>query len=343
MEVDMAVDFDKFVDWAEKRFDKVVVAGNEVRVNSIFAESDAKQHLWCNPEGGKNKINSGVYHCWKSDKSGTLVGLVMHVDKCSLQQALETLGLKLQKGKPIESIDFEFGNPSESFGMVLAHDDWKILTLPPGTFLIDKAPENWYQKAKNYLVQRKLDTQGLYICTTGKYLGRIIIPYYSPDNKLIYFNGRTVIDHELRYRGPEKELGVGKEDVLYFTFYPKPFEKVYLCEGEFDAMSLTKAGFCGVACGGKNLSDKQASMLSNYKVCLALDADDAGQTAVNKMLSKLNAFCSINTQQRMSQVTPPEQYKDWNNFLCKHDARILQGYIQKAEKEVESENPYGVR
>lgn len=339
----MPIDFEKFVEWAEKKFDKIVVSGREIRVNSIFAESDTKQHLWCNPDGGKNQVPSGVYHCWKTDKSGTLVGLVMQVDKCSRQQALEILGLKAHTGRPIDQINFEFDDASESFGSILAQENWKTLDLPPSTFLIEKAPENWYQKAKSYLDKRKLDTKGLYVCTGGKYFGRIIIPYYSPENKLIYFNGRTIVDDELRYRGPEKDLGVGKEDVLFFSYYPKPCDQVFLCEGEFDAMSLTKAGFCGVACGGKNLSDKQASMLSNYKICLALDADDAGQGAINNMLLKLNAFCSINPQNRMSEVKPPQQYKDWNNFLCNHDTRIVQGYIQKTEKELESENPYGIR
>ena len=213
----MSVDFDKFAEWAEKRFDKVVISGREIRVDSIFAESDSKQHLWCNPDGGKNKIPTGVYHCWKSEKSGTLVGLVMMVDKCSKKEALEILGLKALSGKPIDHINFDFDEASESFGTVLAEEHLKTLDLPPGTFLIDKAPENWYQKAKKYLDGRKLKTQGLYICIAGKYYGRIIVPYYSHDNRLIYFNGRTIVDNDLRYRGPEKELGVGKEDVLYFT------------------------------------------------------------------------------------------------------------------------------
>jgi len=42
---------------------------------------------------------------------------------------------------------------------------------------------------------------------------------------------------------------------------------------------------------GKNLSDKQAIMLAKYKVCLALDVDDAGQSAMAKMHQKLLAYC----------------------------------------------------
>ncbi len=339
----MAVDFDTFVDWAESRFDSVKVTGQEVRINSIFAESDKKHHLYCNPSGGKGKVSSGVYHCWKSEKKGTLIGLVMLVDKCDLKTALNTLKLKNTSGKPIESIDFDDEIQDENFTELLGKTNWKVLTLPPNTSLIDKCPENWYQKCKNYLSNRKLTTQGLYFCTGGKYYGRIIIPYYSPDNKLIYFNGRTIVDHELRYRGPEKDVGVGKEDVLFFTSYPNPGEKIFLCEGEFDAMSLSQAGLVGVACGGKNLSDKQASYLSQYKVCLALDADAAGQSAINSMLSKLNAYCSISQIKRMTTVSPPADCKDWNELLCKYNAKIMKAYIEKSEKELESETPYAVR
>ena len=46
------IDFEKFLDWAESRFDNIVVSGDEVKVDSIFCE-DHKQKMWCNPYGGK--------------------------------------------------------------------------------------------------------------------------------------------------------------------------------------------------------------------------------------------------------------------------------------------------
>ena len=76
----MAIEKEIFVQWAEKYFDKVDVRGDEVRINSIFAESDSKQHLWCNPAGGKNQRPYGVYHCWKTDRKGSLVSLVMEIE-----------------------------------------------------------------------------------------------------------------------------------------------------------------------------------------------------------------------------------------------------------------------
>lgn len=336
----MSIDMQTFVDWATKRFNSVQVSGNEVRLNSFFASNDSKHHLWCNPAGGKNNRPYGVYHCWKTDNKGSLVSLVMQVDKCGYKTALQTLGVSSYQGKPIEEIE---EIPTDDMITWDIEINYKVLQLPPNTFKISQSAENWYKKAFNYLAGRKLKVDDLLICTGGKYHGRIIIPYYSSKNELIYFNGRTIINEELRYRGPEKECGVGKEDVLYFTNYPDPEEKIYLCEGEFDAMSLRQAGLNAAACGGKNLSDKQAIMLAKYKVCLALDVDDAGQSAMAKMHQKLLAYCLINPTNRITKALPPEKCKDWNGFLCNFDHRILNGYIKKVEETLESEQPYGYR
>lgn len=339
----MGVDKELFLKWAEDRFGQVKDEGEEIRINSIFKE-DSKKHLYCNINGGKNKIASGVYHCWKSDATGTLVGLVMLVDKCSKKRAMEVLGLKGFIGTPIDNVEFAEEEQLENMGDALEKEDWKTIELPPKTYLIDKAPENWYQKCLHYLSGRKLETKGLFInLGERKYFGRIIIPYWSPDNKLIYFNGRTIIDDEPKYKGPDKTLGVGKGDVLYFTSYPKEGEKIYLCEGEIDAISLKNMGLFAVACGGKELSEKQASFLANYRVCLALDKDAAGIEAMAKMRTILNAFCAINPKKRLSQVNPPEQFKDWNKFYCSHNAKIVRAYIDANEKELESEDPYGFR
>lgn len=337
----MPVDYQRFLDWAQKKFGNVVIRGDEILINSIFAESDSKHHLWCNPSGGKKQVASGVYHCWKSERKGTLVGLVMEVDKCSRKQAQETLGIRALGGRPIDEIDMDVEDFTSTFDDVLGIEFHKSIDLPPFCFLLNKAPQNWYELAKNYLDGRKLDGKGLFICVGGKFAGRLIIPYYDMDGRLIYFNGRTLTNDSLRYKGPEKSIGVGKEDVLFFTCYPDANDKIYLCEGEFDAISLWQCGLNAVACGGKNLSDKQALQLSIYKVCLALDFDDAGQSAISKMQTKLNSFCSISATNRLTVATPPQPYKDWNEFLCGHETRIIKAYIEKTEQPLESESPYG--
>jgi hypothetical protein len=332
----MPISYEKFVSWVESKLPPIQTKGNEILVNSIFCE-DNKKHLWCNPFGGKNKIEYGVYHCWKTDKKGTLVNLVMMVDKCSFKNALVTLGLEADSFRAPEDINFEFG--FEEIEKVENYEDLFLkIDLPPNAVPINKAPLNWYDKAKSYLDSRKLFDDRFYICIGGSYDGRIIIPYYSPEGKLIYFNGRTITNNSLRYRGPAKEIGVGKEDVLFFCSYPKVGEKVYLCEGEFDALSLQACGFNGVACGGKNLSDKQAVQLSSYKVCIAFDADEAGQRSLSKIRNKIIQYGHPN----VAVVKPPISLKDWNNFYVQHDSKIVQAYVNSTEKKYESDIPHAV-
>ena len=75
---------------------------------------------------------------------------------------------------------------------------------------------------------------------------------------------------------------------------------------------------------------KQASVLSNKKICLAFDNDDAGQMSIESSAKLLKSFgCQV------SFVCPPQDIKDWNEFLIKHDKNMLFQYIKLAEKEMD--------
>ena len=323
----MQIDFQAFVDWAKRRFTNVLIKGDEVRLNSFFAENDNKYHLWCNPKGGKKGVGLGVYHCFKTDKKGTLVNLVMDVEKCDFSTALKVLrGTVRASNKNLNKIfDYEQENVS------LKNKKIEI-KLPDHCEILDESNNSYYHEmAKNYLTNRKLNYNNFFVCTNGKYKGRIIIPYFDFDfTSLIYFNSRALYETNLRYLGPPKEIGVGKENVLYL---PKKIKnkKIYLTEGEFDACSLNLAGFSSVACGGKNLSEIQAAMLANYEICLCLDLDKAGTEAIKNMKTKLNAFNLTGNSDRISLVRPAVGFKDWNEMLIKFSPSILKAYVEKNE------------
>jgi DNA primase len=327
----MQIDFNAFVDWAKKRFSNILIKGNEVRINSFFAEKDNKHHLWCNPKGGKKGVNFGVYHCFKTDKKGTLVNLVMEVEKCDFSTALKILKGNIRAtDKDLSSIiDYEEESVS------LKNKKLEI-RLPDHCEILCESNDSYYHNlAKNYLTKRKMDYNNFFVCTNGKYKGRIVIPYFDFDFKsLIYFNSRALYETNLRYLGPPKEIGVGKEEVL---FLPKKIkhEKIYLTEGEFDACSLNQAGFSAVACGGKNLSDIQAAMLSSFKICLCLDLDKAGTEAIKSMKTKLNAFNLTGKSDRITLVRPAVGFKDWNEMLIKHSSNILKAYVEKNETSID--------
>jgi hypothetical protein len=321
----MSIDFDRFVSWAEKRFDDIRVSGNEVKLNSIFCE-DTKHKLWCNPSGGKKERHQGVYHCWKTDNTGTLVSLVMQVDKCSYSDALEILGTEDITLYELELKLEEFLNKPK---VAAAEIEAVGLELPPFTFNFWELSENNYYRlaAETYLLSRKLPLDNLMVCTNGDYKNRIVIPYYDREGTLIYYNTRDLNpDGFLRYLGPPKTVGVGKGDVLYFPKWPNKNEKAYLSEGEFDSLAICTTGLIGGAFGGKNLSEKQLLLLGDTDgIVLCLDNDKAGRAAVPKIYDSLISVGKVNT--KVFFVFPPKQYKDWNELSQKIGSKVLKEYI----------------
>jgi len=317
------IDKTKFLEWAKKRLGTHIEAGHEIRFNSIWKE-DSNHHLYCNLSGGKSKIKFGVYQCWKSNHRGTLVSLVREVESCSFLDALEILGLS-ERVRPKEHIDFY---DDEEVSNILPQDTFKVLEFPEGCLSYDSCDNYQKNLIKNYLSARSIPPEYFYLGTKDKYKNRILIPYYDQNRNLIYYNGRAIYQTNLRYLGPSKEIGVGKSDVVFIQNWFTNGEKVYLCEGEFDAVSLNISGFCGCAVGGKFVSIIQATILSNRKICLAFDNDEAGKSSIEACRKILEKFgCTV------SKVCPPESIKDWNEFLVKHGQAVLKAYINKTEEE----------
>ena len=287
----MSINFKRFRDWAENKFGNILIKGDEIRINSPFLEDDKHHHCWCNISGkdskGEDRIN-GVFQCWKSGTKGSLVSLVMFVEKCDFAQAMEILGGENAMLRKLEEEFEEFWEnrgrvkpkPKKIIKTAIEEEsepeiEYKHIVLPPNTYPIADLPANNFHRvqAEVYLFNRKIPVDGLYVCTAGDYRNRIVIPYYDPSGNLIYFNGRYLGNSEfiIRYMGPDKAIGVGKDDVLYVPKWPAADKKIYLTEGEFDALSIYICGqergyeiYSG-AFGGKNLSEKQVEMIRQYQ------------------------------------------------------------------------------
>lgn len=330
----VSIDYDRFLDWAEARFDHVVVSGSEIKINSIFCD-DVKHHLWCSPSGGKKACETGVYHCWKSGQKGSLVGLVMLVDKCSYEDALRTLDVAPSGGlAELERRVDEILRPREETQQ--SETTPNALQMPQDCYLFDDLPS--YNRvratAEEYLKSRMIPTDGLMVCTAGRYKNRIMIPYLDRRGSLIYYNGRLLGDSAsgIRYLGPPKELGVGKGDVLYSRKWPSRGDKVYITEGEFDSMSLDICGFRSVAVGGKNISQTQIEMISGCVPVLSLDADSAGGQATPRMAAALMRAGF----ERIRYVRPSREHKDWNGLMVARGQAVLRRYIETQERVYET-------
>lgn len=339
----MNIDFDKFEKWATARFgeENVLVKGKEIRINTIFEPDDSAYHLWCSPSGGKKKRKYGVFHCFKTDRKGSLVKLVQIVDSCDREDALTTLEGKTS----IHDLELQLEEIFKEQDNVVPEPIKSDLLLPPACELISNLGSNnwWRKKAEEYLTNRKIPIDGLYICTDDRYKARIIIPYYDRLGKLIYWNGRHIGKSKCKYLGPPKEVGVGKEDVVFMAGkWPKAGETVYICEGEFNAKTLNLAELHAAACGGKNMSEKQALLLADYKVVLCLDRDKAGKAGTTKMSSMITSLeTAKGGSGKLMYVIPPTGYNDWNEFLVKNNAELLHHYILKNQRPLDYSGPHG--
>lgn len=333
----MAIDFDRFRHWVEERFPDAVIKGSEIRINSVFTD-DQNYHLWLSPSGGKKKRDNGVFHCFKTDTKGSLVKLVMKVDKIDYDDACTLLKGEAnirELERQVEELLAEHDKP-----FITIKPKIKI-SLPDETYPIVGLETWWGKKAREYLFNRCIPCDGLYICIGGIYKARIIIPYYDRQGDLCYWNGRHFSNSKLKYRGPPKEIGVGKEDVVFMPNWPEYGETVHLCEGELNAKSLCLAGFNGAAAGGKNLSEKQAIILQNYKLVICLDRDKAGEAGSLAMAEKIMSISIRFGKDKLRLVQPPEGFNDWNDMLKKFGANVLGEYIRRSETTLDSESPFG--
>jgi DNA primase len=120
---------------------------------------------------------------------------------------------------------------------------------------------------------------------------RLMIPIFDEQGRVIAFGGRTLGDDQIKYlNSPETPL-YSKSHQLYGFYQAKEAIKkedaVIAVEGYFDVITSHLYGFSNaVAISGTTLSEHQAKMLVKYteskRVYLALDADSAGQKAVDR-------------------------------------------------------------
>jgi hypothetical protein len=350
----MAVDFDTFLEWAKDRFGEANIKirntahGTEICTHSFYAQrkgiDDHKYHLWMNPTGGKSKHpDKGSFRCWYTDTMGSLVHLVADFDNIDYSEAEELICGVTSLRSLEEKVHEFFGHKTEvAKTEALSEPESKTVTLPDFTYLIDKmAPTHFMRiKARQYLGARKIPTEGLYVCTEGDYKNRIIIPWYNWDGDLIFFNARLMYDKKgaLRYM---KAKNVPQDDVLFMTEWPRAGTKIYIMEGEFDALSLKQAGLVACALGGKSISDTQIEMIRQYDPVLAFDADKGEFKEDTGLQALINVGMTLLERgfHKVSYVRPPKIYKDWNKLLVERNAPTIKAYVERFEKPFTSSTP----
>lgn len=332
---------DKFFDWLNERFGPENIKirntshGEEICVNSPWAESfrgrpDTKYHLWINLTGGKRPNPYGAYRCWLTDKHGNIISLVSELDGISYEEArnkiCDSYDLTSLEQRVHEFFEKKYGAKYGDAPEESSKETVRVCDLPQHCYLIDELkPDDFYMKirAKRYLANRKIPTKGLYVCIDGEYENRILIPYYDKNGNLVFYNARLISGKGIKYKKPSSSQGAH----VFMTSWPKIGEKVYVMEGEFDAITLSLCGKHACALGGKSINKEQLNVLLDYTIVLAFDADEAGKKATLDMGNLLLEH----SKYPVYFVRPPKQYKDWNKFYVCCGKDIVNEYINKYE------------
>lgn len=335
------IDSELFLQWAKDYFGEENISfargGEEICTNSPFTE-DFKHHLWMNPSGGKSdNPENGSYRCWYTDRSGSLVKLVADLEGIDWEEALELISEQVSLRELEKRLDKFF--QVEAVQSTVFQSNAGLLQLPENTYLIDSLGKNetFYHRATQYLKNRKIPTDDLFVCTSGWYGNRIVIPYYNKRRELVWWNARTLSSDPkvLRYMKPNisSDTGISQENVFFMRSFPKPNSQILIMEGEFDVIALHVCGIHAASCGGgKSLSDNQINLLRPYIPVLAFDADGPGKQALIKVGKRLleQGFKDI------FYVRPPSKYKDWNKLYIETDAETVNSYIKKHIKRFHS-------
>lgn len=332
------VDYDSFLKWATDHFgaENIRIKKEEILTHSPFCD-DSTFNLWMNPNGGKKGLENGAFRCWKTDRSGSLVKLVSELDHIPYDEAEQIICGSNSLRSLEEQINKLFGiaNPWDNAPTEPVIPSLPPVELPPNTYLIEDLAQNnpFRQAAERHLKGRSIPVAGLYVCIKGEYKNRIVIPYHDKDGDLIYWNARTLSDRDdiPKYMKPDDEK-LDQTLILYMSRQPNKGERVYLTEGEFDAMSLNLSGLCGIACGGKSLSETQIEMLRDYIPVIATDNDQKTRDAGLEALVTIGDRLLVKGFRHVYYVRPPMGFKDWNALLHARGSAVVKQYIEKYTK-----------
>jgi len=250
-----------------------------------------------------------VFRCWKCDEpkfSG------------SLGRLIKTYGSNVDYALYKDYIG-QFTNmvysPDED------EDEQQFVVLPEEMILFSKMDTSNHEHLKAYtylIVDRKLTNEQILkyrlgFCLTGKYAGRIIIPSYDNEGKLIYFVSRAFWSG---LKPPYLNPKVDKDKIIFNEGYINWDSTVYLVEGVFDMFTLVNA----VPQLGKTISKKMFYKLKEKKpnIVIALDPD-AKKNAI-EMFQKLSAIY----------VGEEEKIK-FLNITGKYDIDEIRRYLGKSE------------
>jgi hypothetical protein len=142
------------------------------------------------------------------------------------------------------------------------------------------------EDAISYLSSRGIEVDVAGDWCLGCLNGRLTIPYYDQEGRLKGIAERALHDQIPKYN---YTTGMKKSELLFGLDRVRDDERLALCEGFFDCISLNLAGIPAVALGGVDLCDTQIELLMGREIVVAMDGDESGRQAASRITELLHA------------------------------------------------------
>lgn len=251
-------------------------------------------------------VRTNRFKCFACGVSGSVIDLYMAVKGVDLTTAIKALDdgrfSSTYEYKPVspkpKKLSGEYSEVYEALALSCALDkeatdyltgDKRGLNLDTvnmfGIFSIeDYAKANKY--LKDHYTLETLRKAGVFSEKNNLifYKHKIVIPFYQ-GSKIVFLHGRNLDGTHPKYLNL-----VGIDKPLFNLDLLERLhdgDKVYICEGVFDAMVLTQEGYNAVAIlGVTDFRPEEVELFRRFEVVLALDNDEAGKEmteAISKM------------------------------------------------------------
>jgi hypothetical protein len=288
---------------------RIVSAGREMTIPSLFVKNDWKRHMSVN-------LDTGMWQDFKSGERGDFIALYAITKGITRKLAKAEVYINSFSASQTAEVPKTDDKPQRD-----------AETLTPVSINSCFSDNEEVVRAWEYAYKRKLfnlrtEEPEFFISNLSSMSGRVIIPYF--DGKTVfYYQARTLSDQRPKYLNKD-DCKVQKSSILYPFDMSLPY--VVVCEGPIDAISLKNAGINATCTCGSIVSMEQMKQLKDFggKVIFGYDNDAAGQKGL-KDADKKRRFLLMN---EIYFCCPPKGAKDWNDVFVRELADLPK-YIEE--------------
>jgi len=307
------------------------IRGRQARCFNVASHKHQDRH----PSLGLD-LKTNRFKCFACGVNGSIIDLYMGVKGVEIKQAIRELaqmaGFTDNSGPPKRK---EVNKPLPTAGVITKGiyetlqdycgelDPSSLAYLTGATRGLKKETIKRFQlfsikdyPATNKFMQEKFNLEQLkqagLVSEKGNlifYEHKIIMPFLD-NGRIIYLQGRRVDDQHPRYLQIKRPVPLFNTDTLKDI---KKGDKIYICEGVFDAMILEQEGYKAVAIlGVNNFKPERAGLFKGFDVVLCLDNDESGKLATQAL-----ARIFLLQGQKVKTKQLPDGIKDITEYFIK--------------------------